>query len=481
MIQLKTNAPAYFQDLADVVRVFYDEPVAPDDGETRIEHVHEAEDGGWTETCRFRGDVERVRAEAAGGALEQKRSIKRAAKTCLYRLLKRATGIRPPWGSLTGIRPTRLFYEALEDGKTNEQAEAWLMDAFDVTPTKASLLREIVKVQRSVETPAPDEFDLYVAIPFCPTRCEYCAFPAEAIGRGRLVEPYLAALMREIELTALMMARKGLKLRAGYVGGGTPTSLTAMQLDRLLTTLRWNFPGAVEWTVEAGRPDTITREKLSVLRNLEIDRICINPQTFNDETLKRIGRAHRAEEIQEAFELARSLDFRDINMDLIAALPGETRMDFDRTLDRTLALAPEGVTVHTLAVKRASRLHEAGFTPEEPGLAEWMVDAARARLTASGYQPYYLYRQKHMADNLENVGYAKSRCACLYNIDNMEETAPVLALGAGAITKWVFPREKRIERAPNVRNVETYIAQVDEMAGRKHTLLFGQAGASDKP
>ena len=478
MIRLTTNAPAFFADLADVVRVFFDEPVSREGGDRLIEHTHEKADGGWVETCRFGGDAERVTAPAAGNALEEKRLIKRAAKTCLYALLKRATGVRPPWGSLTGIRPTRLFYEALEDRKTDDQAEAWLKQAFDVTPPKAALLREIVKVQKAVEAPAPDEFDLYVAIPFCPTRCDYCAFPAEALGRGNLVEPYLAALMREIDLTALMMARKGLKLRAGYLGGGTPTALTAMQLDRLLTTLRWKFPGALEWTVEAGRPDTITREKLSVLRNLEIGRICVNPQTFNDVTLSRIGRAHTAVEIVRAFELARSLDFRDINMDLIAALPGETREDFDRTLDAALTLAPEGVTVHTLSVKRASRLHEAGFTPEEPGLAEWMVDEARARLTQAGYQPYYLYRQKHMADNLENVGYARPRYACLYNIDNMEETAPVLALGAGAITKWVFPREKRIERAPNVRNIETYIREADEMARRKHTLLFGSEQGS---
>ena len=289
MIHLKTNAPAFFADLADVVRVFYDEPVGRDGGERTVEHTHEPFEDGWVETCRFEGDEERVKAPLVQNALEQKRLIKRAAKTCLYALLKRATGARPPWGSLTGIRPTRLFYEALEDGKTFVQAEAWLQDAFDVTPSKASLLREIVKVQQAVEAPAPDEFDLYVAIPFCPTRCEYCAFPAEALGRGNLVEPYLAALMREIDLTALMMARKGLKLRAGYLGGGTPTSLSAMQLDRLLTTLRWKFPGAVEWTVEAGRPDTITREKLSVLRNLEIDRICINPQTFNDTTLSRMA------------------------------------------------------------------------------------------------------------------------------------------------------------------------------------------------
>ncbi len=474
MIRLSTNAPAFFADLADVVRLFFDEPVSPDEGERYIEHIHAPSADGWTETCAFQGASLSSAVPQVSGALEQKRLIKRGAKICLYDLLKQATGIKPPWGSLTGIRPTRLFYEALADGKTMDEAENWLVGAFDVAPDKARLLREIVITQRAVEAPAPDEFDLYVAIPFCPTRCEYCAFPAEAIGRGSLVEPYLAALMREIDLTALMMARKGLKLRAGYLGGGTPTALSAMQLDRLLTTLRWKFPGAPEWTVEAGRPDTITLEKLSVLRNLEIDRICINPQTFCDETLRRIGRAHTAGEIREAFLLARSLGFRNINMDLIAALPGETRADFEKTLDEALSLNPEGITVHTLAVKRASRLHEAGYAQAEPGLAGWMVDEARARLTASGYQPYYLYRQKHMADNLENVGYAKPRHACLYNIDNMEETAPVLALGAGAITKWVFPREKRIERAPNVRNVETYIRSADEMADRKRTLLFGR-------
>jgi coproporphyrinogen dehydrogenase HemZ len=474
MIELTTNAPQYFADLADVVRVFFDEPVSPESGDRLVSHVHERSSDGWVEICAFQGMEERVSAPLAPGALEQKRLIKRAAKSCLYALLKRATGKRPPWGSLTGIRPTRLFYEALDAEKTEGEAEAWLVDAFDVAPGKASLLREIVSVQRALKAPEADEYDLYVSIPFCPTRCEYCAFPAEALGRGSLVEPYLNALMKEIDLTALMMARKGLKLRAGYVGGGTPTSLSAMQLDRLLTTLRWKFPGALEWTVEAGRPDTITREKLRVLRNLEIDRICINPQTFQDGTLARIGRAHTTAEVLSAFELARSLDFNDINMDLIAALPGETRENFEATLHTALSLAPEGVTVHTLAVKRASRLHEAGFSPEEPSLAEWMVDEARARLCEAGYQPYYLYRQKHMAGNLENVGYAKPRRACLYNVDNMEETVPVLAVGAGAITKWIYPREKRIERAPNVRNIDLYIAQAEKMAERKHALIFGK-------
>lgn len=209
MIELTTNAPQYFADLADVVRVFFDEPVSPESGDRLVSHVHERSSDGWVEICAFQGMEERVSAPLAPGALEQKRLIKRAAKSCLYALLKRATGKRPPWGSLTGIRPTRLFYEALDAEKTEGEAEAWLVDAFDVAPGKASLLREIVSVQRALKAPEADEYDLYVSIPFCPTRCEYCAFPAEALGRGSLVEPYLNALMKEIDLTALMMARKG--------------------------------------------------------------------------------------------------------------------------------------------------------------------------------------------------------------------------------------------------------------------------------
>ena len=470
MIHLSTNAPEFFADLADIVRVFFDEPVSPDEGDRLITHIHAPSAGGWTERCSFQDKSLSTAVPQVSGALEQKRQIKRGAKICLYDLLKQATGIKPPWGSLTGIRPTRLFYEALADGKTGDEAENWLIGAFDVASSKASLLHEIVAAQRAVEPPAPDEFDLYVAIPFCPTRCEYCAFPAEAIGRGALVEPYLAALMREIDLTALMMARKGLKLRAGYLGGGTPTALTAMQLDRLLTTLRWKFPGAMEWTVEAGRPDTITLEKLSVLRDLEIDRICVNPQTFKDETLRRIGRAHTAEAIREAFQLARSLGFRNINMDLIAALPGETREDFERTLDAALALNPEGITVHTLALKHGSALKEQNFAQGQSPVAK-MVEFAHAALYAAGYIPYYMYRQKYMSDNLENVGFTKPGKPCLYNIDIMEEISDIIACGTNAISKRISVEQNRIERAANPKDVITYIERLDDFLQKKFELF----------
>ena len=259
--------------------------------------------------------------------------------------------------------------------------------------------------------------------------------------------------------------------------GGTPTAIPCGELERVLSAAQAAFPGAVEWTVEAGRPDTIDRQKLEMLRRLGVGRISVNPQSFNDETLRRIGRAHTGEETVAAYRLARQLGFDDINMDLIAALPGETVADFAHTLDVVEALSPDSVTVHSLAIKRSSRLHEqltvaGGHTQINVEGAAEMIDMARERLTAAGYRPYYLYRQKYMAGNLENVGYARPGKACLYNIGNMEETVSVLALGAGAISKWLFDRALRIERAPNVRNIDEYIARVDEMVRRKRDVIL---------
>jgi len=321
-------------------------------------------------------------------------------------------------------------------------------------------------------------FDLYVGIPFCKTRCAYCSFSSGEIGDGKLVAPYVRALLREIALSAEIVREKGLRLRAGYIGGGTPTAIPRAALEEVFLAAKEAFPGAVEWTVEAGRPDTIDREMLAMLKSAGATRISVNPQTFSDETLRRIGRAHTGEQTVEAYLLARELGFEDINMDLIAGLPGEALPDFSRTLDRTLELAPDSATVHALAIKRSSRLHEemhvssGGHARAAEGEAAAMIDLARARLTGAGYLPYYLYRQKYMAGNLENVGYARPGKACLYNIGNMEEVASVLAVGAGAITKWLFDRALRIERAPNVKNLGVYIDRVDEMVGRKRRLIL---------
>lgn len=498
---LHTANPEFLSDLGDVLRLFYGDvtllPAGQEDGVVFLHRLTQ-QDGQWLDhwSCGGKEWTERTPV-CLGHPLEIKRSRKRAVKRGLYNLLRKMTGLRLPWGSLTGIRPTRLLYEAMEQGLTPEQAEQRVMEAFDVQPDRARLLGDIARMQQGLLRPAENEFDLYIGIPFCVTRCTYCSFASGEIGDGRLVVPYVEALIREIRCCGELMGQRGLKLRAGYIGGGTPTAIPCDALERVFAAALEAFPGGVEWTVEAGRPDTIHRENLTMLRRLGATRISVNPQTFHDETLRRVGRAHTGEDAVRAYLLARELGFDDINMDLIAALPGETPEIFERTLDRVIQLNPDSVTVHTLAIKRSSRLHEQMHVEtgehnqvNRDGAAE-MIASARTRLTGAGWRPYYLYRQKYMAGNLENVGYARRGKACLYNIGNMEETASVLALGAGAITKWLFDREVRaekqgydlealrfanlqlrIERAPNVRNVEQYIRRVDEMVQRKRAVIF---------
>ena len=484
MIRFTTDLPEFAIDLQDVIRLFTgNTPISAEEGDVWLRHTHEERDGQWIETALC-GDICEHYEEPVchGSSVEQKRMLKRAAKTALFLLLRRLHGFTPPWGSLTGIRPTRLMYEAMAEGLSPAEAEQAIQARYFVSPEKAALLSEIVEMQRGVYAVPPDQFDLYIGIPFCTTRCLYCSFSSGEIGNGKRTEPYVQALLREIELCGKLMQETGHRVRAAYMGGGTPTAISADQLRRVLEAAQRCFPGAVEWTVEAGRPDTIDRSKLQVLQALHIDRISVNPQTFSDDTLRKIGRAHSAGDTIRAFWLAREMGFSHINMDLIAALPGETFSDFERSLDTCLALNPESITVHSLAVKRSSKLHEkivtggAAYLQADVPEAGRMISAAREKLRQADYHPYYLYRQKYMAGNLENVGYAKPGHACLYNIGNMEETARVLALGAGAISKWLFDRERRIERAPNLRNIDAYIDRVDEMVERKRRLICEDAG-----
>ena len=486
MIWIRTDEPRFFSDLGDVLRLFYgDVAVSLEAGDVVFEHHFTDTDGIWTDTWASQGKRSALSQPACGGSpLLVKRLRKRQVKQALYNLLKDLTGMRPPWGSLTGIRPTRLLYEAMEEGLGLEEAVARVTEAFDVTPDRAELLGEIARMQDGLRIAPPDCFDLYIGIPFCRTRCSYCSFSSGEIGDGRLVEPYVRAVLREIELCKTLMLQAGMRLRAGYIGGGTPTAIPGADLERILAAAQAAFPGAVEWTVEAGRPDTIDEAGLRMLKDRGVTRISVNPQTFNDDTLTRIGRAHTGRETLEAYRLARALGFDDINMDIIAALPGEDVNDFAHTLDVVRELAPDSVTVHSLAIKRSSRLHEQlavagnGYGQVSRQGAAEMIAMARRRLTEGGWRPYYLYRQKYMAGNLENVGYAKPGRACLYNIGNMEETVSVLALGAGAITKWLFDpksRDLRIERAPNVRNIEEYIRRVDEMVRRKRDVILCEA------
>ena len=427
--------------------------------------------------------------------LHRKRVARRLCKQTLYDLCRKTKGIHPPWGSLTGVRPTHLMLEALGEGLSEEEAVRRLERDFDVTGEKAALLARIAAVQRGMPAPGDGWMDVYIGIPFCTTRCAYCSFSSGEIGDGRLVAPYMDALEAELAAGREILRRSGRKLRAVYVGGGTPTALPAEAFRRLLAAMMERFPGALEYTVEAGRPDTLTREKLRAIRDAGIHRISINPQTMNDRTLRLIGRAHTSAQVREAYALAREEGMPHINMDVIAGLPGEGLAEFARTMAAAEELRPESLTVHTLAIKRSSpwgeertarkrRLPrkdgqeaamdapaEAGRLPTGETAAE-MVRLGGETASRLGMRPYYLYKQKYMAGNLENTGYALPGHECVYNVDIMEETSHILAFGAGGISKRIYPEEWHIGRATNVSNIETYIARLDEMIRRKRELFL---------
>ena len=463
-------------ELMNITRLFG----IPDEAWDKPDYTFTAWDADGMYHCRFTdGTKSAERAVAIPPhedderllTLHRKRAARRLVRQTLYDLCSEATGIHPPWGSLTGIRPTHLMYEAIGLGLAEEAAKRYVIESFDVQPDRADILWEIAQVQGALPPPEDRWMDVYIGIPFCTTRCTYCSFSSGELGKGKLVEPYLAALFHEMEACSGMIAATGRQLRAVYVGGGTPTSLNEDQLRRLLDKMMQCFPGAMEYTVEAGRPDTITPGKLEAIRDAGVNRISINPQTMNDETLRIIGRAHTAQQVVDAYEMARAAGIHHINMDVIAGLPGETVEDFARTMDWALKLKPESLTVHTLAIKRATRLHFEQYRIPTGVEAGQMVQLGLETARKLGMQPYYLYRQKNMAGNQENIGYAIPGHACQYNVDIMEETTHILALGAGGISKRVYEDEGHIGRAPNVANIEHYIARVDEMIQRKRELF----------
>ena len=459
MISFSCTNENYRNDLMELVRAFEqrtDEELslAADyalfPGEMRVE-VTADKFGNFRKFFRF--------PYAPADAMEAKRLEKRYLKIALYGVLVFLTGRELPYGCLTGIRPTKLYAEL------GEGAHDVFLQDFSVRPEKLALIERIVREQEGLRNPDPGRVaDLFVFIPFCPTRCAYCSFVSMPVDRQRkLLRPYTDDLTEEIGWLKKRAKKLGYSIRAVYVGGGTPTALPLDMLDEVLAACR--VRGAKEFTVEAGRPDTITEEALALLKSRGVTRVSVNPQTFNDETLKRIGRRHTAAEVERAYALAR--DRFDVNMDLIAMLPGESAEDFFRTVDRAAELSPANVTVHTLYLKKGSELRTGGYKSTENSEAERMVDYALTKLSASGYEPYYMYRQKYTSGNLENVGYTKPGKACLYNMDVMEEDTTVFAAGAAAISKKVTPAINLIERNANYKEPLEYVKHFDTVMQRQ--------------
>ena len=399
---------------------------------------------------------------------------KEAVKLTMYKLLSELHHKTYPWGILTGIRPIKIVHELLNKGYNEELIEDYMMDKHLVSKEKAQLAVEIAKSERSFIYPLDsNKVSLYIGIPFCPTRCHYCSFTSNSLKTcGGLVEDYLSALIFEMEQTHAFMNKYQMQVQTMYIGGGTPTSLNELQLDRLLSKACDLFGDCLEeFTCEAGRPDTITEGKLRVLKQRGVTRISINPQTMNDETLEIIGRAHSSDETIKSFELARKMGFDNINMDIILGLPGEGIEHLERTLKAIEKLQPESLTVHTMAIKRASIINENIDSVSNHGNTSEMMKRTAEYAKKQNLHPYYLYRQKNMVENLENIGYCKPGYECIYNIQIIEEKQTNIAFGADAITKTVFTDENRIERQGNIKDIRLYISRIEEQVNKKLKLL----------
>lgn len=464
MINLTISNEEYLNDLMELVRPFearwkqdlsIDVDYKDDNGGMKIRISSDAL-CGFVKNYAFK--------VVAKDDLERKRIEKRYLKIAIYRTLSFLTGVNLPYGCLTGIRPTKLYLEIQnEQEKYAKSAREVFVKDYSVSESKVQLVEKIVNVQRPLRNKSSKEYDVFVFIPFCPTRCAYCSFVSLPIDKQKkLVRPYVDCLIRELERTKELIRCKKIKVRAVYVGGGTPTSIGAQLLDEVLEHCHF---GGREFTVEAGRPDTINKDIVDVMKKHGVTRISVNPQTFNDKTLEIIGRRHKCSDTYDAYMLVK--DSFDVNMDLIACLPGETLDDFKRSVDIAVALNPANITVHTLYMKKGSALKQCGYDNTDYDTAAQMVDYAYSKLTESGFEPYYMYRQKYTSGNLENVGYAKPDKACIYNIDIMEEDTSIIANGANAISKKWDKRRNLITRCANYKEPLEYVKHIDEMLERQ--------------
>ena len=473
MILIDINTKDYENDVRVMTQAFY-----PDDKiVTRV-----ADESGISEEPELHTVVNatdrRIYGNVAGETFEfeeatdDKKIIRNHIKRELYNIYSRITGKKLPWGTLTGIRPVKIPLGLIEAGCEDEDIISHLQTEYLADRKKSELGLRVAKNEHELlsELDYNNGYSLYIGIPFCPTTCLYCSFTSYPIGMWKdRVDTYLDALLKELGYLSELLKDK--RPDSIYIGGGTPTTLLPHQFDRLFTFLEKNFDYSSlrEFTVEAGRPDSIDRDKLQMIKSHGIDRISINPQTMNQKTLDLIGRRHSAEQIYDAFYLARECGFDNINMDLIVGLPGENIEDVRYTLEEIMKLSPDNLTVHSLAIKRAARLNymREAYNDYRIENTDEIIAMTEDYAYRMGMEPYYLYRQKNMAGNYENVGYAKQGKKGVYNILIMEEKQSIFAAGAGAQSKIVFPYENRVERIENVKDVSNYIERVDEMIGRK--------------
>lgn len=450
---INTDLQDLLSDLKEVENLF------SGGDEFRIRHRFSASENKLTNTVTVNGQTYAFGnyVGALSDKIVEKRIVKRYAKLSLYKALSTFTGKNMPWGALTGIRPTKLAYQQLE--QTGEFKD-FFTSVMKVSDQKTLLTQSVLDSQKGIYQKNDDNTDFFVFIPFCPSRCKYCSFISADINHAKkFLDVYVDTLVKEIEDSAYLIR----KLRSIYIGGGTPVSLPNDKLIKVLTAISKINTG-VEYTVEAGRPDAINKENLAILKDFGVTRICVNPQTFSDKTLKLLGRNHTVNDIYDKYHLAK--DKFDINMDLIAGLQGENFEDFKSSITQAINLDPENITVHTLCVKKGSSLAEE-TQRLTAGEVENMVEYAHSALSEAGYNPYYLYRQKYMAGNLENTGYTKQGKACIYNVDVMEEISQNVACGANAVSKRVFNGGERIERLASPKDIQTYLSKADLILQKK--------------
>ena len=446
------------------------EPITPGDDSWAVISLEETGDlcRVAVSLCRGGKTTEQTYQEPLSSGDFQREGLRRhAVGACFFLAARAVTGVTPPWGMLTGVRPDKPITRALMEGKTPDEAKRELKTRYFVPEDRAALALETGAVgYQALKRLEKRDIDLYVGIPFCPTRCAYCSFVSQSVERSfSLVEPYVKALIAEIRSGGDMVRSNRLRPRAFYMGGGTPGILTPDQMDAILTALEesFDFSACPEITVEIGRPDTITAEKLAVLKSHGVTRVCVNPQTMEDHVLAAIGRRHVSADTVRAMELVRAYRFPHVNMDLIAGLPADTPEGFRRSLDKCLELGADDITIHTLALKKGSRILMEGLSIPDGAAVQAMLDYAAPTLRAAGFVPYYLYRQKYMSGSFENVGWSRPGGECWYNVDIMSELCSILSFGAGGSTKMVEPGTNHIERVFNLKYPKEYTERPEKI------------------